>query len=469
MSRVYGDSTPFPHDLDYIHLLRDGVDCAVRLLSAQHSIRAAEERGEGAERAMRTEITELNALLERVQNAAARPIVEGMESTVRAATQIAGGARNVVDAAVRDLEAKVQLEVGQAGHIVDKARETAASAVEQFLERHTPPESRACLQLTANPESNVAHVTLVTPYGVSAVFGVAIPLAHVWARPRRVGDLLQPVEIQMPKEAGWLSKRVEMAPLRLERLFISDVTFAGRSGALRLRRGAGIGPGYEMRVELEAGVHLAISPVREDGSIEDQHPLVLQGGDQETMLSLWQRVVESAADLMPLRQRMISAAFNGRPLLELEAPRVVADALISHMAPVVSEISRRSGAPGELVLRRNLGEGRREETYCTHAELLEKILVLPPDMRISFSSLHLAGSLMSAAPPAQLPAPAAARDFVPRPPPHLAYEIDVTEEELLAPGGGIGSGGVGSGNAVGAAAASRPPSVPPPASSPPAA
>jgi hypothetical protein len=462
MSRVYGDSTPFPHDLDYIDLLRDGIDCAVRLLSAQHSIRTAEERGEAAERTMRTEITELNALLERVQSAAARPIAEGMETTVRAATQISGGARNVVELAVRDLEAKVQSEVGQAGHIVDKARETAASALEQFLERHTPPESRSCLQLTANPESNVGHVTLVTPYGVSAVFGLAIPPAHVWARPRRVGDLLQPVEIQMPKEAGWLSKRVEMAPLRLERLFISDVTFAERSGSLRLRRGPGIGAGYEMRVELESGAHLAVSPVREDGSVEDQHPLVLQGADQQTMLSFWQRVVESAMDLMHLRQRMVSAAFNGRPLLELEAPRVVADALINHMAPVVSEISRRSGAPGELVLRRNLGEGRREETYCTHAELLEKILVLPPDMRISFSSLHLAGSLMSAAPPAHLPAPGSARDFVPRPAAHVAYEIDVTPEDMLAPGGHGGTG-----HSLGSSVANRPPSVPPPESSPP--
>ena len=67
MSRVYGDSTPFPHDLDYIHMLRDGVDCAVRLLSAQHSIRVAEERAAAAERVKRSEVSELNALFERVQ------------------------------------------------------------------------------------------------------------------------------------------------------------------------------------------------------------------------------------------------------------------------------------------------------------------------------------------------------------------------------------------------------------------
>lgn len=430
MSRVYGDSTPFPHDIDYIHMLRDGVDCAVRLLSAQHSIRVAEERAESAERAMRTEVTELNALFERVQSVAIGSMPEGMEVAARASSQIAAGARAVVDGAIRELESRVGSEVGQSGHIVDKARETSASAIEQFLERHAPPESRLCLQLTANPEANVGHVTLITPYGMNAVFGVAIPASHVWARPRRVADLAAHVEIQMPKEAGFLSKRVEMAALRLERLFISDVTFAERSGVLRLRKGPGSGSGYEMHIDLETGVSLSSRPVREDGTIEDQQqPQLLLGNDQATILSLWQGVVQSAVDLMHLRQRMVSASFNGRPLLELDSPRVVAEALVSHMAPVISEISRRSGAPGELVLRRNLGEGRREETYCTHAELLEKIMILPPDMRSVFSSLHLTGSG-----PALLPPPAASSpEFGSRAPARSSLAVAAPQEDLAAP------------------------------------
>jgi hypothetical protein len=452
MSRVFGDSTPFPHDIDYIHMLRDGVDCAVRLLSAQHSIRVAEERAEVAERAMRNEVNELNALFERVKNAASQGTPEGMDVSARAAGQIAAGARAVVDGAIRDLESHVGVEVGQSGNIVDKARDTSASAVSQFLERHAPPESRMRLQLNANPELNVGHVTLITPYGISAVFGVAIPPSHVWARPRRVGDLAAHVEIQMPKEAGFLSKRVEMAPLRLERLFISDVTFTERTGVLRLRKGPGTGSGYEMRIDLETAVNLAICPVREDGGVEEQHPLLLQGNDQAVMLSLWQNVVQSAVDLMHLRQRMVSAAFNGRPLLELDSPRMVAESLVNHMAPVVAEISRRSGAPGELVLRRNLSEGRREETYCTHSELLEKIMVLPPVLRAVFSALHLSGPAGSALPP---PPVGSLHELAARAPTRTSLNVAPPPDESSSP---VSAPPMRS---------NRPPSIPPPESSPP--
>ena len=397
MARVYGDSTPFPHDIDYIHLLRDGVDCSVRLLAAQHAIRVAEERAEAVERTMRGEVAELNALFERVQSAA-RGENLGMDSVVRASGQIGSAARTIVDGAVRDLEARTESEVSQAAHVVDKAREGSLGAIEQFLEQHTPPETRSCLNLTASPEQNAGHVTLHTPFGVSAVFGVAIEPSHVWARPRKVGDYAAHAEISMPKEAGWLSKRVEMAPVRLERLFISDLTVAEGAGILRIRRGPGIGPGYEFRIERDAAI--SVCPVREDGTVEDQHPLVLADADQAVMRGIWQNVIGSASDLTRERQRLVSGTFNGRPLLEIESPRTLADALVSHMAPVVAEISRRSGAPGELVLRRTLTEGRREETYCTHTELLEKILVLPPDLRVAFSALHLSGpSNVSKLPP----------------------------------------------------------------------
>jgi hypothetical protein len=59
------------------------------------------------------------------------------------------------------------------------------------------------------------------------------------------------------------------------------------------------------------------------------------------------------------------------------------------LAPIVQEIARRSGAPGELVLRRDLGEGRREEIYITKAELNEKVVTLPVTLRPVFDPFEL--------------------------------------------------------------------------------
>lgn len=437
-------------------MLRAGVDCAVRLLSAQHSIRVAAQRSEAAEKTVQVEVAELNALFESVQNATNASISDGMDRTVRTAAQVIAAARGAVDGAVRELETQVAADVSQAALIADKARDTMSSAIDGFLEQHTMPGSRLCLQLTASPEANSGHVTIITPFGVSAVFGVAMPSTHAWARPRRVGDFVPHLELRMPVESGWLSKRVEMAAVRMDRLVVSDVMFSEHSGALRLRKTAGAGSGYQVRVDLENGINVALTPVREDGSLGEEQPFVLEGADQASMLNLWQSVVQSSWDLMHLRRRMVSASFDEKPLQELDAPSVVAEALVAHVAPLVNEISRRSGARGELVLRRNLGEGRREETYCTHSELIEKVLVLPPDMRNVFAQLNLIGALHTTPPVVNGDSAADEND-----------EASKSEPQSL-PMGSLSSRALPPlANGAGLVRSGRPASVPPPASSPP--
>lgn len=391
MARVYGDSTPFPHDIDYIQLVRDSIDCCVRLLSAEQSLRTARQRVEVADRARLEGAGELEQLFERVRAATGQELGGAHERTRRTAAQVVTGTRNVVDMAIAELDAQVGAELGQTRQIVDKAREASAAALEHFLERHAPPGSRLALSVLAGAEANTGHVTLVSPFGVSAMFAMALPPDHPWARPRRVLELCPNVEVHMPKESGWLSKRMEMVPVRLERSFISELAYGERSGVLRLRRAPNAGPGYQLRVDAEPALTAVICPIAEDGRIDDEHPLVLEGSEQAAMLGVWQTVVDSTRDLLGLRGRLMSGAFADRPLLELESPKAIADALIGYLAPTVLEISRRSGAPGELVLRRNLGEGRREETYSTHAELVEKMHVLPPELREVFAPLALSG------------------------------------------------------------------------------
>jgi hypothetical protein len=41
------------------------------------------------------------------------------------------------------------------------------------------------------------------------------------------------------------------------------------------------------------------------------------------------------------------------------------------------------------VLRRDVGDGRREEIYVTKTELWERLLVLPPERRMAFTAIGL--------------------------------------------------------------------------------
>src|SRR5262245_12271981 len=84
MSYLYGDSTPFPYDIDYIELSRHAVDCAMQLHSAQHAIASALSREEGQNQQGHRELTRLGVVSEAIETAVA-PFLDAEEATARAA------------------------------------------------------------------------------------------------------------------------------------------------------------------------------------------------------------------------------------------------------------------------------------------------------------------------------------------------------------------------------------------------
>ena len=49
MGHVYGDSTPFPYDVNFIEQIRRLVECGVELMRAQHEVGEARQAAVGVE------------------------------------------------------------------------------------------------------------------------------------------------------------------------------------------------------------------------------------------------------------------------------------------------------------------------------------------------------------------------------------------------------------------------------------
>jgi hypothetical protein len=389
MSRVYGDSTPFPYDIDYIELLRQALDCAVQLLSAQQSINVAAERFGSIELGQRNSRSQLGNVGDAVAVAMAHFQATGDERVARVATMIAERAAHSVEEAQRGFDEELNSLAAQTRTIVERARETAFRGVEQLLRVHDIPGSMLNLKLTALPESYSGKVGVRTPFGIDGVFSLSIPAEHAWSRPRRVLELTQGAEIHVPRESGWLSKKTELTATKLDRMFITEASLGDMQSLVTLRKAPDSGSGYQLSVNLEREPRTVLQLLKEDGTLGNEPPLALGNEDGAAVLGLWRRLADSMQDLFARRQAMLSAEFDERPLRDVESPRQVAERIVQDLAPLTIEIARRSGAPGELVLRRDLGEGRREETYATKGDLREKTLVLPPDLRAVFDPLGL--------------------------------------------------------------------------------
>jgi hypothetical protein len=400
MSYLYGDSTTFPYDVNYIELARNAVDCALQQLSAQHAIVSALTREEGQNQVRNVDRARLATMAEAVEKALVPFLNAESEPTARAASRALQCAKTSLDSERADGERHAAEAASHAQHVIQRAGESAHRALEVFLARHDVPGTELGLTLqSAGEHGYTGEIAIVTPFGVHATFALRSGTEHAWSRSRRVSDLVPGLEIRVPQPSGWISKRIEMAPMKLDRLFFYSVRVVGAELELALSKAANGGSGYRISVDLRGERGVLLTLLDEGGAADSDPPLVLDAGDGASVLQLAQRVIDSIQGLTSLRGNMLSVSLDQQPLQQLEWPETVAHRLLAQLAPSMLEIARRSGAPGELVLRRDVGDGRREEIYVTKAELWERLLVLPPERRMAFTAIGLTPPAVPVEPP----------------------------------------------------------------------
>jgi hypothetical protein len=277
------------------------------------------------------------------------------------------------------------------------ARKTAAAALGELLAAHPLPRQSSGLRLFAAGGHYAAEAIVTLPGALRATFDAAIPEDHALYAPCRVRDLRDSVTVTIPRTVGLFSRRVENVPVRLDALTILGASIDGARGALLLGKNERAGIVHSFDVDLASAAPRAQWRAPDEQSVFDLAP------EDAAVLAWLLRDLERRARARPLaRTAMTEALLENRPVGEQD-PGLVCARIIELLAPDTREIARRSGAPGELVLRRNVDSGHRDEVFVTSAELLEQIDTLPPSLRGVFAPLGLGGAPRSRrAPPRSL-------------------------------------------------------------------
>jgi hypothetical protein len=132
----------------------------------------------------------------------------------------------------------------------------------------------------------------------------------------------------------------------------------------------------------------SIERVEPDGTTPGL-PLTLSGDSADALERLWRTIDDDLAELRNFRYELIGAEFDDTPIEELAEPAELAEAILMALAPIIREMRLRSRVPGELVLKRDTGDGRREELFVPRRALESKFADLPERHRRFFEAMGL--------------------------------------------------------------------------------
>lgn len=409
MNYLFGDSTPSQLQIDYIDFLRDALDFGAQVLGANERMRSGEARAAQARKAGDEEVARLEKLGAHVASSIDGADVGAPQSaTAQCAEALLRSSADLVRAAIDRVKAQVTGDEAQIETEARRERERCVEALATLLLRHDLPETAKELRLEHRAGGYAARLYLRALVDLQVVLELEIAPAHALAHVVRVDKLIERLEVHAPEAGGWLRKEVKLRPQRLDKEYITGFVSGERETLLQLRAAAdGTGVGFDLVLRNDAP-RVSLHRV---GEASELPPFDLEEADAAKVRELDHKLVGLAADLMPARKALLEAALATTPLADVREPQVIVERLVALMAPVVQEIASRSLTPTELVLKRQTGDGRREEIFVSRRDLQLKLHGLVEASRKVFAPLGL-GEL----PPGEAPPPKAIVEEKPRPP-----------------------------------------------------
>ncbi len=400
MSYLYGDSSTSELTLNFIEFLKDAIDFSVQVLVADRHMREGSERGVELNRAAKSEEERLESLRSTVATAVENALIgDAGSATARCAEALLRSSTELVHGEIERVRSRLVVELGHLDDAAARERSSCMQALSTLLLRHDLPDWTVELGLEWRGARYLGLLRAKAPLGLEAAIDLDIGPNHLAAHIVRLDKLVERLEVQAPEEGGWLRKEVKLRPQRLEKEYLTNLQIGATETTFKLRANPdGTGAGFDVSVRAE------VPRVRLTRAGENEAPpFELNEVDAARVIDLQEKLLLACADLARLRKAVVEASLDGTPFQHHPNPKLLVERLIETITPTVKEITSRSSSPTELVLKRQIDGGRREEIFVSRDELQQKLAPLDAEQRALFAALGLA----EVKPPAAVPAPKA--------------------------------------------------------------
>jgi hypothetical protein len=380
MAYLYGDLSPAPFTTNFLEELRDAVDFAAALADADQCIANADARREALRKQADEESVRIDALVNAIGTA-----IQGAEkgeegsATITLANEVSklvGERRSAAEVAVQK---RLTALIRELEKETLEARADYFPMLERYLLARIPPTAKETLRVELvgvkkDERHYEAEVLGRSDLGLEWSIEVAVPDDGSWSEPMRVDDALDGLAITAPHLTGLIKKEVKPKRTKIGRHFVTKLVDDGGSVRVEVRDEIGKPDGFDITADLVRKVIMVTKTGEEDDETTGTFDVAAE--DQAPLFELTASL-RAAARTLP-KKKLASATFDKLPFdgENTDAqPKLVqlVTRLSDKLALSIEEVAKRSRSDDELVLRRVLDDGRREELFMPKARIREQL------------------------------------------------------------------------------------------------
>lgn len=375
----YGDGSPFPLDENFIETLTTAVESCTNAFVPLTELDARRAKAKEMRREGDAESGRLSEL-EKTLNAALGPHLTPSPKpslTQQVAQKISATAKQTIIDTKKQIDQRVQTVEAQAAP--KTSSDAVVKALGPFFNEHQLP--KAAWIMSWDVRGTEPHADAVATAGkITAAFSLS---PEPYRQPIRVDQLAEGVVVHMMRKGVF--GKAKPAPVDLGKYVMVAFERTGIDHTVTLK---------ENPNKTAAGLRFAVSEngatwvtISASGDSEGE-PNDLDPDDVAPVRNLAERAAAALKDLIT-RRTLVDLSLSGTAIGDLEDPRNVPMELLAQLTPLARSIRDKSRMSGELILKRDIGDGRREELFVPRATLAMQFARLPNEYRRPFEDMGI--------------------------------------------------------------------------------
>jgi hypothetical protein len=376
----YGDGSPFPLDENFIETLTTAVETCTNAFVPLTELDSRREKAREVRREADKELSRL-ADLEATVIGSLVPFVPADNKkpslTQQVSQKITAGVKTAVTEARRQVEGRVAATEALAA--ARTAGDGVIKALRPFFEEQQLPNAKWIMSWDvrgAEPSANA----VATAGRISASFALA---PDPYRAPIRVEQLCEGVVVHMMKKGVF--GKAKPAPIDLGKYVVVAFERNAHETVVTLKENTNkSAQGLRFAVTEVGATWVSITAAGDaDG---ESNPLDPE--DVRPVRALAEKANAALKDLL-LRRTLMDLSLGSTALADLEEPRIIPLELLAQLTPLARTIREKSRGSGELILKRDIGDGRREELFVPRATLAAQFARLPVEYRRPFEDMGI--------------------------------------------------------------------------------
>jgi hypothetical protein len=393
MKYLYGDSVPFPLNVNFLTTLEAFMTSATRIVELElhgqsamiEATTAAQLRSQTADR-LELFHTKLMSALSTVAVQMAQsenPLPEARDYTQR----VAEFALSVLEEHKRSGQSMSDQEIATARAASERTRTEVLEKLEQFFRVADLSQSGAEMRIRLVGTTFEATALFANAQNIETSFELAPERDAAWTHPRKVSDFTASMSLCVGVKKSWLRGTVKPENLVLDDWILGEVELTETSTRVALRRKLAERDTLVLRFTSNEDRTRAFVEHPGDANAEAL-PAALDSQDLAAALPFANALRASCLNMLSHKTKLLAVKLDGTDTAGTSLLPLVQRVIVL-LAPTVQEIARRSPNPHELSLKKESTDGRREEVYLRKEELVSKLQPLPALGRAMFVPLGL--------------------------------------------------------------------------------